>query len=65
MSATREVKLPEELCKKAEQLYGKRFGALNEFLSFVLEELVRDNAAQADRAEQRIIEERLKDLGYI
>ena len=65
MSATREVKLPEELCKKAEQLYGKRSGTLDQFLTMVLRELVRDDAAQADLAEQQIIEERLKDLGYV
>lgn len=65
MSAEREVKLPADLCQKVEQLYGKRFGTLEQFLTFVLQELVRDDAAQADQAEQRIIEERLKDLGYI
>jgi hypothetical protein len=65
MTATREVKLPEDLCKKIENLYGKRFGTLEQFLTFALEELTRDDASQADQAEQRIIEERLKDLGYI
>jgi hypothetical protein len=38
---------------------------LEQFLTFVLQELLRDDAAQMDQAEQRIIEERLKDLGYI
>lgn len=65
MSATREVKLPEDLCKKVEQLYQKRFGELDQLLTFVLEELSRNTAARADHVEQRIIEERLKDLGYI
>jgi hypothetical protein len=65
MSATREVKLPEDLCKKVEQLYEKQFGALDAFLTFILEELACDNATRADQAEQRVIEERLKDLGYI
>jgi hypothetical protein len=65
MTAMREVKLPEDLCKKIEQLYQKQFGTLDELLTFVLEELGRDSASQADQAEQQIIEERLKDLGYI
>jgi hypothetical protein len=65
MSATREVKLPEDLCNKVEQLYQKRFGELDQLLTFALEELSRNSAARADHAEQRIIEERLKDLGYI
>jgi len=65
MSATREVRLPEGLCRQIEQLYGERFGALEQFLIFVLEELSRDSAVRADKAEQQVIEERLKDLGYI
>lgn len=65
MSATREVKLPEELCKKVEELYGMRFGTLDEFLTMVLQELAQENTSRADQAEQQIIEERLKDLGYV
>jgi hypothetical protein len=61
----RELRLPAELCKSAEQRFGARFGGLEQFLTFVLQELLRDDAAQMDQAEQRIIEERLKDLGYI
>jgi len=58
------VKLPEDLCKRVEQLYEKRFVGLDQLLVFVLEELAHDNARRADQAEQRIIEDRLKDLGY-
>ena len=61
----REVRLPAELCQNAEQRFGARFGSLEQFLVFVLQELLRDDAAQMDQAEQRIIEERLRDLGYI
>jgi hypothetical protein len=61
----REVQLPAELCKTAEERFGARFGSLEQFLTFVLQELLRDDAAQMDQAEQRIIEERLKDLGYL
>ena len=65
MSDTREVRLPMDLCNKVEQVYGKRFGNLEQFLVFALKELTRDDARLADEAEQKIIEERLKDLGYI
>ncbi|HEY6181457.1 MAG TPA: hypothetical protein VIW67_04375 [Terriglobales bacterium] len=65
MSTTRVVELPGDLCAKVEQLYEKRFGTLDQFLIFVLQELSRDSAARADKTEQKIIEERLKDLGYI
>lgn len=65
MAVTRDVKLPEDLCQKIEQMYETRFGTLEQFLAMVLQELARDDAAQADQAEQQIIEERLKDLGYV
>jgi len=61
----REVRLPDELCREAERRFGARFGSLEELLVFVLRELLRDQAAQMDQAEQRVIEKRLKDLGYI
>jgi len=62
---TRNTRLSESLCEAAEQRFGARFGSLDNFLTYVLEQLVRDDVAQMDREEQRIIEERLKDLGYI
>jgi hypothetical protein len=65
MVSTREVKLPSDLCEKIEHLYGSQFGTLQEFLIYILQELSRNDAAQTDQAEQQIIEERLKDLGYI
>ena len=61
----RQVQLPSDLCESVEKHYSERFGTLEQFLTFVLQELVRDDAAQMDRAEQQVIEERLKDLGYI
>jgi hypothetical protein len=61
----RSVKLPAVLCEAAEKKFGARFGTIEEFLTFVLQELVRDDAAQMDQDEQRIVEERLKDLGYV
>ncbi len=61
----RDLRLPFHLCQLAEEKYGNRFGTLEQFLTHVLEQLVRDDAAKMDQEEQRIIEERLKDLGYI
>jgi hypothetical protein len=61
----RSVKLPAALCEAAEKKFSARFGTIEEFLTFVLQELVRDDAAQMDQDEQRIVEERLKDLGYV
>ncbi len=61
----REIRLPEDLCRAAEQKFCGRFPTLEKFLVHVLEQLVRDDAVKMDQDEQRIIEERLKDLGYI
>jgi hypothetical protein len=61
----RDLRLPLDLCRAAEQKYGNRFRTLEQFLTHVLEQLVRDDATKMDEDEQRIIEERLKDLGYI
>jgi hypothetical protein len=61
----RTLRLPAELCRQAEQRFAHRFGSLEELLTFVLREILRDEAAQMDQAEQRIIEQRLRDLGYI
>ena len=61
----RQIHLPEELCAAAEECFGQKFRNVGELLEFVLRELLRDDAARLDQAEQHIIEERLRDLGYI
>jgi hypothetical protein len=63
--ASRSIQLPASLCEAAEQRFGSRFGGLEQFLAFVLSEFTRDDVADMDIAEQRIIEQRLKDLGYV
>ncbi len=65
MNEMRNVSLPEDLCAKAEQKFAARFGSLSEFLNAVMTELLCDKAAAMDEREQKIIEERLKGLGYI
>lgn len=61
----RELRLPSNLCERVEQRFGGRFENVEEFLTRVLVELLRDDAAQMDQAEQRLIEKRLQDLGYL
>ncbi|HEY4905394.1 MAG TPA: hypothetical protein VIH89_18090 [Candidatus Sulfotelmatobacter sp.] len=65
MSEMREVRLPVDLCASAEKKFKGRFGTLEELLTFVLQELLREDSSQADQAEQKIVEERLRELGYI
>ena len=65
MTARRQISLPEELCLRAEQRFSARFHSLESFVEFVLQELVRDDAEALDKAEQAVLEQRLRDLGYI
>jgi hypothetical protein len=61
----RTVTLPAELCAQAEKRFAAKFSSLEQMLEYVLRDLVRDDAAQADEGEQRMIEQRLRDLGYL
>lgn len=65
MTDFRSVSLPEDLCAAAEQKFGPNFGGLPEFFTFLLRELLSDQAATMDEAEQRLVEERLRELGYL
>jgi hypothetical protein len=65
MPARRQINLPEDLCAAAERQYGPRFENLESLLEFVLRELTRNEAEALDQAEQAILEQRLRDLGYI
>jgi len=65
MTEMRAVQLPADLCAAAEKKFGQRFGSLEELLAFVLRDLTRDEANQLDEAEQRLVEHRLRELGYL
>ena len=65
MGGLRKVELPEELCDAVEKRFAHRFGGIEELLTVALQELGRDDAVRMDEKEERIIEERLKGLGYI
>lgn len=65
MSEMRVVKLDGDLCSRAEQKFGTEFSSLELFLEFLLRELLRGDNAKADETEQRFVEERLRDLGYL
>jgi hypothetical protein len=65
MTQMREVSLSAELCEAAEKKFAHKFGSLEELLAFILRDLLHDEATQLDHAEQRMIEDRLRELGYI
>jgi len=62
---TRNLQLPENLCSAAEKKFGHRFRSLEDLLVFVLNDLVRDETFKADQTEQKIVEQRLRELGYL
>jgi len=65
MSQYRTINLPEDLCAAADKFLAGRFDNLEALISFLLQEVVKDEASKFDQAEEQMIEQRLKDLGYI
>jgi hypothetical protein len=65
MTEARTLRLPDDLCSAAEKKFAQTFASLEELLIFVLRDLVRNEGAQFDAAEQRFVEERLRELGYL
>lgn len=65
MNTTRNVCLPEELCRAAERRFSGRFSSVDELMTNVLQELLRDDASKMDERELEIIEKRLRGLGYV
>jgi hypothetical protein len=59
------VHLPEELCVKAETWMKGRFDSLEAFVSFLMKEIIKDESAKLDQSEEEIVQQRLRDLGYI
>ena len=65
MTEWKEVKLPADLCSAAEKEFAHSFRSLEELLTFVLRDLLRNDAAKSDLAEQELVEQRLRELGYL
>lgn len=63
--ARRTVELPDEVCARLEESFGKPFATFEELLVYVMQELTRAQAAKMDEAEKKILEQRLRDLGYL
>jgi hypothetical protein len=65
-NAERDVQLPAQLFEATERLIaGTRFKTVEEFVCFVLQELTAANGTQLDERERKVIEERLRNLGYL
>lgn len=61
----RNIRVPEELCQTAEQRFGNSFSSVEELVTRLLQELVRDDASKMDARELEVIEQRLRGLGYV
>jgi hypothetical protein len=59
------VELPADLCHAAEQRFRSAFGNIEQLLEAVLTELLRDEAAQLHESETKLVDQRLRDLGYL
>ena len=65
MTQTRDVKLPADLCAAAELKFGSSFAGVDDLLSFVLQALLRYPGSELDKAEEQLVEKRLRELGYL
>lgn len=65
MAEMRDVQLPADLCAGVEKKFGHVFNNLEELLVFVLRDLSREEGSSADHAEERLVEQRLRELGYL
>jgi hypothetical protein len=65
MTEYRTIRLPEDLCVEAEKSVGRRFESLEALVGFLLREIVRDDGSKLDLAEEQMVQERLRDLGYL
>lgn len=61
----RDVRLPADLCAAVEKKFAGTFASVEELLAFVLRDLARDDVSQFDQTEQQLVEERLRELGYL
>jgi hypothetical protein len=65
MTGKRQVSLPEELCARLEREFGKPFASFEDLLVFVMQKLTQEQAGEMDEADRKILEQRLRDLGYM
>jgi len=65
-NSQREIRLPAHLYDAVERLIkGTKFGTVDEFLVFVLQELTARDSTKFEEHERKVIEARLRDLGYL
>ncbi len=61
----RSIRVPEPLCEQAEKWMNGRFESLEALVAFMLQEIVDEKGARLDQQEEELVQQRLRDLGYI
>ena len=60
------IELPRDLCEAVEKKYiGERFKDMNALIEYLLEQIIDDEALRMDEDERELLEQRMRDLGYI
>jgi hypothetical protein len=66
MTRTRSITLSEELCRRLEERLGSpERPDVEAILTYVTKELLKDEAVELDEREERLIKNRLEELGYL
>lgn len=65
MTQYRTVQLPEDVCAQAEEWLKGRFDNIEALIDFLLREIMKDDGSTLDQREEEIVQQRLRDLGYI
>jgi hypothetical protein len=65
MTQYRTVQLSEDVCAQAEQWLNGRFDNIEALIDFLLREIMKDDGSTLDQREEEIVQQRLRDLGYI
>lgn len=66
-----EIRIPKEIIRKIEErIQGTEFGSVEEYVAFVLEEVIKDDIENApeevfSEEDEKKVKDRLKALGYL
>ena len=65
MTQYRTLQLPADVCAQADQWLNGRFDNIEALIDFLLREIMKDDGSTLDQREEEIVQQRLRDLGYI
>lgn len=65
MTEMKDIRLPADLCDAAAKKFAGTFASVEELLTYILNDLLQDEVERLDQTEQNLVEQRLRDLGYL